>query len=86
LLTPITRFFVEQSDLERLTVSVVALHEERELAAAGKDIHAGKDLIVNIANIILAFAGRILLNKTPFFLERGHCYGLVGQVRFRRFR
>lgn len=21
----------------------------------------------------------MLLNKTPFFLERGHCYGLVGQ-------
>jgi ATPase subunit of ABC transporter with duplicated ATPase domains len=21
----------------------------------------------------------VLLNKTPFFLERGHCYGLVGQ-------
>ena len=21
----------------------------------------------------------MLLNKTPFYLERGHCYGLVGQ-------
>jgi len=79
LLSPIIRMFVEPAAIDILTSSVVLLHEERVRAAAGLDIHAGKDLIVNIANIILAFAGRVLLNKTPFYLERGHCYGLVGQ-------
>ena len=79
VLSPIISMFIEPSAIQSLCTTVVALHEERLLAAAGKDIHAGKDLIVNIANIILAFAGRVLLNKTPFYMERGHCYGLVGQ-------
>ena len=79
VLSPIILPFVAQPAVDALAASVVALHEERVLAAAGRDIHAGKDLVVNIANIILAFAGRVLLNKTPFYLERGHCYGLVGQ-------
>ena len=34
---------------------------------------------VNLPNIILAFAGRVLMNKTSFYLERGPVYGLVGQ-------
>ena len=34
---------------------------------------------MDIPNIILAFAGRVLMNKTAFYLERYHRYGLVGQ-------
>ncbi len=51
--------FAEPSAITALCTSVVALHEERLLAAAGADMHAGKDMIVNIPNIILAFAGRV---------------------------
>ena len=79
IVAPIVSSFVDAAAVDSLCESVVALHEERVLAAMGKDIHAGKTLIVNIANIILAFAGKVLLNKTPFYLEKGHCYGLVGQ-------
>ena len=89
--------YVDAQAMGALVQSTFALHEERLLAAAGLDVHAGKDMIVNIPNIILAFAGRVrpacagtacarlnpspqvLLNKTPFYLERGRCYGLIGQ-------
>lgn len=52
-----------------------AVRAFRESRGAGSDEHAGKDLLVHIPNIILAFAGRVLMNKTSFYLERGHCYG-----------
>ena len=42
--------------------STLALYEARLLASQAHDVHAGKDLIVNIANIILAFAGRVRAN------------------------
>ena len=38
-----------------------------------------KDYIVDLQGIILAFAGRVLLQRTNFTLERGHTYGIVGQ-------
>ena len=38
-----------------------------------------KDYIVDLQGIILAFAGRVLLQRTNFSLERGRCYGIVGQ-------
>lgn len=102
-LAPMLGSFASTQAIEAVAASAIELHEAQLLAAAGLDIHAGKDLIVNIANIILAFAGRVrtprqlsrcaasrltscarlflqvLLNKTPFFLERGHRYGLIGQ-------
>ena len=38
-----------------------------------------KDYIVDLQGIILAFAGRVLLQRTNFSLERGKTYGVVGQ-------
>ena len=38
-----------------------------------------KDYIVDLQGIILAFAGRVLLQRTNFSLERGKVYGIVGQ-------
>ena len=38
-----------------------------------------KDFSVDIQNIILAFAGRVLLRKADIRFERGHRYGLIGQ-------
>ena len=38
-----------------------------------------KDFAVDIQNIILAFAGRVLLRKADIRFERGHRYGLIGQ-------
>ena len=38
-----------------------------------------KDFAVNIQNIILAFAGRVLLRKADIRFERGYRYGLIGQ-------
>ena len=38
-----------------------------------------KDYIVDLQGIILAFAGRVLLQRTNFSLERGKTYGIVGQ-------
>jgi len=38
-----------------------------------------KDFALDIQNIILAFAGRVLLRKADIRFERGHRYGLVGQ-------
>ena len=38
-----------------------------------------KDYIVDLQGIILAFAGRVLLQRTNFTLERGRTYGIVGQ-------
>jgi ABC-type hemin transport system ATPase subunit len=29
--------------------------------------------------VLTSCAAQVLLNKTPFFLERGRCYGLIGQ-------
>jgi len=78
VLLPMLNPFTEARAIAALCISVVALHEERVLAAMGADLHAGKNMLVNIPNIILAFAGRVLLNKTPFFMEQGHRYGLVG--------
>ena len=37
------------------------------------------DYIVDLQGIILAFAGRVLLQRTNFSLERGKVYGIVGQ-------
>ena len=53
-----------------------------ELPAEAKAILAqsgDKDFAVDMQNIILAFAGRVLLRKADVRFERGHRYGLVGQ-------
>ncbi|KAL1526637.1 hypothetical protein AB1Y20_015341 [Prymnesium parvum] len=38
-----------------------------------------KDFAIDMQNIILAFAGRVLLRKADIRFERGHRYGLIGQ-------
>jgi len=40
---------------------------------------AHDDRIVNLNGIILAFASRVLLQRTHLHMDRGHVYGLVGQ-------
>ena len=45
-------------------------------ALADNETH---DFIVDLQGIILAFAGRVLLQRTNFSLERGKVYGVVGQ-------
>ena len=51
--------YIDAQGMSKVVASVFALHEERLIAAAGLDVHAGKDMIVNIPNIILAFAGKV---------------------------
>jgi hypothetical protein len=51
--------YLDTQGMNNVVASVFALHEERLIAAAGLDVHAGKDMIVNIPNIILAFAGKV---------------------------
>jgi len=78
VMAPVLSPFANDAVISAVCESAAALHEEHVRASAGTDALAGRDLIVNIPNIILAFAGRVLLNKTPFYLERGRRYGLVG--------
>ena len=69
-----------------------ATEEDAVMAAAKKAVMAykgidetalesdeRKDFIVDLQGIILAFAGRVLLQRTNFSLERGKVYGIVGQ-------
>ena len=49
------------------------------LEASSLNDSTPKDYIVELEGIILAFAGRVLLQRTDFVLERGHTYGIVGQ-------
>ena len=49
--------------------------EARAILAKSGD----KDFALDMQNIILAFAGRVLLRKADVRFERGHRYGLVGQ-------
>jgi len=39
----------------------------------------GDERIVDLRNIILAYPGRVLLQRSYLHMDRGHCYGLVGQ-------
>jgi len=72
--------------VERTTLTEVAhcaVEEFKEmLSESAKRIladSATKDFALDIQNIILAFAGRVLLRKADIRFERGHRYGLVGQ-------
>ena len=49
------------------------------LEASALNDSTPKEYIVELEGIILAFAGRVLLQRTDFVLERGHTYGIVGQ-------
>ena len=71
----------EQADLTAVAAAAVEKFKEmlsepaKEILAASGD----KDFALDIQNIILAFAGRVLLRKADIRFERGHRYGLVGQ-------
>ena len=56
-----------------------AVLEYKGLDAAALLDNEQKDYIVDLQGIILAFAGRVLLQRTNFSLERGKTYGIVGQ-------
>eukprot|EP00967_Tisochrysis_lutea_P016134 scaffold18191_cov25-Tisochrysis_lutea.AAC.1 len=49
--------------------------ESRQMLAKSGD----KDFALDMQNIILAFAGRVLLRKADVRFQRGHRYGLIGQ-------
>jgi len=72
---------VERAALEAIGHGAVELFKEH-LSEAAKRIlgdSGDKDFALDIQNIILAFAGRVLLRKADIRFERGHRYGLVGQ-------
>jgi len=76
--------YVPGVDREAIATAAAAAVEKfkDELSEAAKAILAesgDKDFAVDIQNIILAFAGRVLLRKADIRFERGHRYGLVGQ-------
>eukprot|EP00308_Calcidiscus_leptoporus_P024138 CAMPEP_0119354166 /NCGR_PEP_ID=MMETSP1334-20130426/3204_1 /TAXON_ID=127549 /ORGANISM="Calcidiscus leptoporus, Strain RCC1130" /LENGTH=1441 /DNA_ID=CAMNT_0007367649 /DNA_START=67 /DNA_END=4392 /DNA_ORIENTATION=- len=55
---------------------------KEELSESAKKILADsgdKDFALDMQNIILAFAGRVLLRKADIRFQRGHRYGLIGQ-------
>lgn len=71
-------------DAEGVTASAAAAvdkyreelpEESQQMLAKSGD----KDFALDMQNIILAFAGRVLLRKADVRFERGHRYGLVGQ-------
>ena len=74
---------VELDEAKTLAVANAAVEKfKEELSEAAKKILADsgdKDFALDIQNIILAFAGRVLLRKADVRFERGHRYGLVGQ-------
>ena len=68
---------------EEATAKVAAVTSEIVCAVAG-DLYADADptdgeRIVDLRNIILAYPGRVLLQRSYLHMSRGHCYGLVGQ-------
>uniref|UniRef100_A0A7S2CNH5 Elongation factor 3 n=1 Tax=Haptolina brevifila TaxID=156173 RepID=A0A7S2CNH5_9EUKA len=72
---------VNRDSLTAIADSAVELFKDM-LSEVAKSILADsgdKDFALDIQNIILAFAGRVLLRKADIRFERGHRYGLVGQ-------
>ena len=67
------------SDESALHAAQVAVLEYKGLDESALADDEEKDYIVDLQGIILAFAGRVLLQRTNFSLERGRCYGIVGQ-------
>ena len=76
VLGPVVAGYLDEAAVAELCKDAQRVHKAHDLHA---ERHAGKDIIADIPNIILAFAGRVLMNKTSFWLERGHRYGLIGQ-------
>ncbi|KAJ1637466.1 armadillo-type protein [Pavlovales sp. CCMP2436] len=59
-----------------LHTAYAGTYHRKEMGEEGGD---EDDNIVNLPNIICGFAGRVLLRRATFKLERGQIYGLVGQ-------
>ena len=67
------------SDDELKAAAESAVLDYKGLNAEALLSNEQKDYIVDLQGIILAFAGRVLLQRTNFSLERGKTYGIVGQ-------
>lgn len=67
------------SDADLIASAESAVLDYKGLDAAALLDNEQKDYIVDLQGIILAFAGRVLLQRTNFSLERGRTYGIVGQ-------
>lgn len=61
---------------EHLAANYPATHHRKH---AWEEDGGGGEYIVDLPNIICGFAGRVLLRRAHFRLEKGHVYGLVGQ-------
>ena len=68
---------MDEEELKSAAESAVLEYKGLDAAALLDDEQ--KDYIVDLQGIILAFAGRVLLQRTNFSLERGKTYGIVGQ-------
>lgn len=78
-LTPILESVLEGNlePVEQAAKSSVLIYKGLDESALADE--GTKDYIVDLQGIILAFAGRVLLQRTNFTLERGKTYGIVGQ-------
>ena len=79
--TNISGYVADVPDLTPVSTATVEKFKD-ELSDTAKAILAesgDKDFAVDIQNIILAFAGRVLLRKADVRFERGHRYGFIGQ-------
>ena len=47
---------------------------------AARNRGSGDEILVDIPDMILAYAGRVLLSRTRLTLKRGHRYGVVGKI------
>jgi elongation factor 3 len=67
------------SDEDLIASAESAVLDYKGLDAGALLDNEQRDYIVDLQGIILAFAGRVLLQRTNFSLERGKTYGIVGQ-------
>ena len=72
---------VDAAAVDAVAVAAVEKFKEMltEVAKAILADSGDKNFSLDIQNIILAFAGRVLLRKADVRFERGHRYGLIGQ-------
>jgi len=68
--------FVGDGTIATLCEGLVRLVVGSSMEGGSED---GREYLVKIDGIILAFAGRVLLRRTDLRLEKGHVYGLVGR-------
>lgn len=75
--------FLEKRELETLASSLHArLRKARALSFDNLESQQADndEVLVDIKDMILAYASRVLLSKTRITLKRGHRYGIVGKI------